>query len=80
MAFEEEQIRDFYESYTDIPSYDQLAMELGVDVGVVLSRSIVAVNATRAVKQAATLHAMRRRFLSLIVFLPGLRPFSINKS
>ena len=35
MAFEEEQIRDFYESYTDIPSYDQLAMELGVDVGVV---------------------------------------------
>ena len=35
MAFEEDQIRDFYESYTDIPSYDQLAMELGVDVGVV---------------------------------------------
>ena len=34
MAFEEEQIRDFYESYTDIPSYDQLAMELGVDLGV----------------------------------------------
>ena len=53
---------------------------MGVDVGVVLSRSIVAVKATRAVKQAATLHAMRRRFLSLVVFRPGFRPFSINKS
>ncbi len=35
MRFEEEQMLDFYRNYQDIPSYDQLAAELGVDVGVV---------------------------------------------
>ena len=33
--FEEEQMLDFYSSFPDIPSYDRLAADLGVDVGVV---------------------------------------------
>lgn len=35
LAFEEEQIQDFYETYSDIPSYEYLAATLGVDEGVV---------------------------------------------
>jgi len=35
MRFEEEQIQEFYDSHSDLPSYDQLAYDLGVDVGVV---------------------------------------------
>jgi len=35
MQFEEEQIREFYYGHADLPSYEQLAIELGVDVGVV---------------------------------------------
>ena len=35
MQFEEEQIQEFYDCHSDMPSYEQLACELGVDVGVV---------------------------------------------
>lgn len=35
MRFEEEQMQEFYDGISDIPSYQQLACELGVDVGVI---------------------------------------------
>ena len=35
MQFEEEQMQEFYYCHTDMPSYEQLAAELGVYVGVV---------------------------------------------
>ena len=35
IQFEEEQMQEFYYCHTDMPSYEQLAAELGVDVGVV---------------------------------------------
>ena len=35
MQFEDEQMQEFYEDHSDIPSYEQLADELGVDVGLV---------------------------------------------
>ncbi len=35
MQFENEHMQDFYSSHSDMPSYDQLACELGVDVGLV---------------------------------------------
>lgn len=35
MQFEDEQMQEFYEFHSEIPSYEQLANELGVDVGLV---------------------------------------------
>ena len=35
MQFEDEQMQEFYECHSDIPSYEQLAYELGVDPGLV---------------------------------------------
>lgn len=35
LRFEEEQMREFYDENQDIPSFEQLACELGVDVGVI---------------------------------------------
>ena len=35
MRFEEEQMQEFYDCNPDIPSYQQLAYDLGVDVGVI---------------------------------------------
>ena len=35
MQFEEEQIQEFYDCHSDMPSFEQLAAKLGVDVGVV---------------------------------------------
>ena len=35
MQFEDEHIREFYDLHSDIPSYDQLAAELGVDPGMI---------------------------------------------
>lgn len=35
MRFEEERIQEFYDCHSDMPSFEQLAAEFGVDVGVV---------------------------------------------
>ncbi len=35
MQFEEERMQEFYDCHSGMPSYDQLAAELGVDVGLV---------------------------------------------
>lgn len=35
MRFEEEKIQEFYYDHPELPSYEQLASELGVDVGIV---------------------------------------------
>ena len=35
MQFEHEQIQEFYDIHSDMPSYDQLAADLGIDVGLV---------------------------------------------
>ena len=35
LAFEEETLQEFYDNHSDLPSYDQLAEEFGVDAGVV---------------------------------------------
>lgn len=35
LQFEDEHIREFYDLHSDIPSYDQLAAELGVDPGMI---------------------------------------------
>lgn len=35
VRFEEEQLQEFYDDHSDLPSYEQLACELGVDVGMV---------------------------------------------